>query len=134
MRKETKAKYKFYLALNAKFKTTGIVLDPLYFEHCVKTFFGISEEMQGDRDCIGMFAEEVFLAVKNIKDHGLVDFYGRDFYLDKLTNETVHDPKQLVAADFIVKSMTGRSREEWLADIKKGRLTDYQDYLEESQG
>lgn len=115
----------FLKGLIAGLRHKGAGGDPMYFEHCLKTVYNF-ENIGYPRDMIiPAFIEHVEKALALFASEGLGGSYG--YPISLFINDTL-DKRKAAAAEYVVKFLTGRSRDVWIDEIKKAEAADYLDW------
>lgn len=114
-----KAQFNFMKTCHIAVMTKGIGGDPMYFEHCLKTFYPDYVGRGDDFEfIIPDFIREVGEAARMLMSLGYLD---RHWWVDpnRLLNSTYSGCKEAIAADFIVETLTGETRESWISRVKE---------------
>ncbi len=117
MKAEVKVAYEFTKAMHIALMTKGVGSDPMYFDFCLKKAFGKSPDCDyKGEDFIAGFIRQLAAASVEFRRKG-----GHVSWLDTpmpMLNPAVRDAAKHETADYVIRTLTGRSRFSWVNEYE----------------
>ena len=112
-------KYQCFKKAHITLKTQGVSTDPMYFDYCLKVFFSQYENISGkDFDYLIIdFIDSLRSVADCLRKRGFIDSFGADVPVELLLNSTYTDSLKIKAANHIIETLTGKSRNYWITEI-----------------